>query len=135
MITKKIILFIFLDVLLALFPIYSLPVEAQEMKNKVQLASEELNCIIQNINSIYADDKKILERLELAQNAWIEYRDLNLNAKYPLDESVYSWTYYYCRNAENLRMINNRIKELQVWIEGVPEGDVCRGKVQRKPYK
>lgn len=94
-----------------------------------QRADKDLNTTYQRIRSEYAGDALFLKKLEAAQRAWIGFRDAAVLSLHPVrDGSVAT----LCECTERERLTRARTRELQRWIEGIEEGDVCRGTIRMK---
>ena len=97
-------------------------------------AVKELNSIYQKILEEYVDDEAFIANLKEAQRCWIAFRDAQLKMKYPEREPGYYGSILpSCEAIYLAELTQERIKALQVWIEGVQEGDVCAGTVRIKP--
>jgi len=99
-----------------------------------QAADKQLNSIYQEILSDYADDEVFIASLKEAQRCWITFRDAQLKMKYPDREPGYYGSILpSCQAMYLAELTQERIKALQVWIDGKQEGDVCAGSVRIKP--
>jgi len=97
-------------------------------------ADKELNSIYQKILEEYVDDEAFIANLKEAQRCWIAFRDAQLKMKYPDREPGYYGSILpSCEAMYLAELTQERIKALQVWIEGVQEGDGCAGTVRIKP--
>lgn len=97
-------------------------------------ADEQLNSIYQTILSDYADDEVFIASLKEAQRCWIAFRDAQLKMKYPEREPGYYGSIQPVCEANYLaELTQDRIRALQVWIDGVEEGNMCAGTVRIKP--
>jgi uncharacterized protein YecT (DUF1311 family) len=97
-------------------------------------ADKELNSIYQKILEEYVDDEAFIANLKEAQRCWIAFRDAQLKMKYPDREPGYYGSILpSCEAMYLAELTQERIKTLQVWIDGVQEGDVCAGTVRIKP--
>jgi uncharacterized protein YecT (DUF1311 family) len=72
--------------------------------------------------------------LKVAQNAWIKFRDAEMNALFPEDnKSVeYGSVFSMCWNNALTDLTKQRIKKLKVWLNGIEEGDACSGSIKIK---
>ena len=94
-------------------------------------ADKQLNSVYQAILSDYADDEVFIASLKEAQRCWIAFRDAQLKMKYPDREpGHYGSVLPSCEAMYLTELTNDRIKALQVWIDGVAEGNVCAGTVK-----
>lgn len=96
----------------------------------------ELNAVYRDVRSIHADDAEFLEKLKLAQRAWLAYRDAEVEARYPASDTAleYGSAYPGCVANVKVELTRARIIQLKRWIEGVEEGDVCAGSIPAKDY-
>ncbi len=94
---------------------------------------KQLNSVYQKILSDYADDDVFIASLKEAQRSWIAFRDAQLKMKYPEREPGYYGSILpSCEMMYLTELTQDRIKALQVWIDGVQEGDMCSGTVKVK---
>ncbi len=105
----------------------------QELFSELQEAQSKLDLIYTEILQDYAEDRIFIAALEKSQSAWLLYRDSVLEARFPKDDKLieYGWAYSACSYSILLDLTNQRIRELMVWIDGVPEKDLCRGSAKR----
>ena len=92
-----------------------------------------MNKVYNRILAEYKGDPLFIERLKKAQRAWLAFRHAHLESIYPdPDPTAYGSvnTVCQCRILEELT--TRRTKELQRWIDGTKEGDVCAGSVKWK---
>lgn len=105
----------------------------QDAAGEFKAADKELNAIYQQILEEYADDDVFLANLKEAQRCWIVFRDAQLKMKYPDREPGYYGSIQpVCEMTYLTELTQDRIKTLQVWIDGVQEGDMCSGTVRVK---
>jgi uncharacterized protein YecT (DUF1311 family) len=92
-------------------------------------ADAELNRVYRRIVAEYQDDKLFLEKLKKAQQAWIAYRDADVESLYPAPDkkSEYGSIYETCYCTALQQVTLQRTEMLQQWLRGVAEGDVCAG--------
>ena len=108
-----------------------------EMNDKAaqdfQKADKQLNKVYQQILNEYKDDIAFIENLKKAQRIWIQFRDAEMLAKFPDREKGYYGTVQpTCLSMYKTELTNARTKQLQIWINGIEEGDVCAGSVKNK---
>jgi len=91
-----------------------------------------LNDAYKKILTEYSKDAQFLQKLKSAQRAWVAYRDAHLDALYPAadKQAEYGSMYTTCRCAALEELTEQRTKELQKWLDGVPEGETCRGSIK-----
>ena len=101
-------------------------------KSDYEKTDKELNQVYQKILRDYKSDTVFVKSMKEAQRQWVKFRDSQVKMKYPpykgADESVLPM----CKNYYLKELTTNRIKELQQWIDGVEEGDVCSGSIKIK---
>ena len=127
---------------LAVFALFTAPLARAQTQGEMnaetagefQAADKQLNFIYREILSNYADDEAFIASLKEAQRCWIAFRDAQLKMKYPDREPGYYGSILpSCEAMYLAELTQERIKTLQVWIDGVQEGDVCAGTVRSKP--
>jgi uncharacterized protein YecT (DUF1311 family) len=127
---------------LAVFALFAAPLARAQTQGEMNAetaaefnaADKQLNSIYQEILSGYADDEAFIASLKEAQRCWIAFRDAQLKMKYPDREPGYYGSILpSCEAMYLTELTQERIKTLQVWIDGVQEGDVCAGTVRIKP--
>ena len=105
-----------------------------ETAGEFRAADEQLNSIYQKILAEYADDEVFLASLKEAQRCWLAFRDAQLKMKYPDREpGYYGSVLPSCQAMYLTELTRERVKALQVWIDGVEEGNICAGTVRIKP--
>ena len=92
-------------------------------------ADAELNRVYKKIRKVYKDDPLFLQKLKLAQRAWIKFRDGHMGSRYPHDEPIYFYgsVYRECYCDELATLTKARTKQLKTWLKGTEEGDLCAG--------
>jgi uncharacterized protein YecT (DUF1311 family) len=96
-------------------------------------ADKKLNSLYQKILKDYADDPVFIASFKKAQRCWIAFRDAQLKMKYPDREPGYYGSIQPMLETRYLtELTKDRIKALQVWIDGVQEGDLSGGTVRVK---
>jgi uncharacterized protein YecT (DUF1311 family) len=104
-----------------------------EASTEYQKADKELNSTYKKILKEYSTDLVFIKNLKIAQNIWIKFRDAEVNMKYPPRESGYYGSIQpTCRSMYMTELTKKRIKELKIWLTGIPEGDACSGSVKMK---
>ena len=95
-------------------------------------ADAALNDTYKKIQTEYSKDTLFLQKLKSAQRAWVAYRDAHLEALYPAadKQAEYGSMYTTCRCSALEELTEQRTKELQKWLDGVPEGETCRGSLK-----
>jgi uncharacterized protein YecT (DUF1311 family) len=106
---------------LAVFALFAAPLARAQTQGEMnaetagefQAADKQLNSIYQKILEEYADDDAFIASLKEAQR--------------------YGSILPSCQAMYLTELTQDRTKTLQVWIDGVQEGDVCAGTVRIKP--
>jgi len=94
-------------------------------------ADAELNRVYKKILKTYKDDPLFLKKLKVAQRAWIKFRDGHMDSVYPADDKrEYGSIYGECSCNDEAQVTQARVKQLKVWLKGIPEGDGCSGSVK-----
>jgi uncharacterized protein YecT (DUF1311 family) len=95
-------------------------------------ADQVLNTTYATVLKSYAQDAQFLAKFKQAQRAWIAFRDAQLEARFPKfnKQAEYGSAYPTCRCSLLGELTQQRSKELKVWVDGIPEGDVCNGSVK-----
>lgn len=76
-----------------------------------------------------------MKNIKIAQNLWTQFRDAEMEAKYPdRERGYYGNVLPMCQFMYITELTQERINKLKVWLTGIPEYDVCLGSV-RKPKK
>jgi uncharacterized protein YecT (DUF1311 family) len=94
-------------------------------------ADNELNNIYQRILKEYATKTQFIKNIKAAQLLWIKLRNADLAARYP-EMGKYGSAEAMCRASYLESLTRDRIKILKVWLDGIPEGDVCNGSVKNQ---
>jgi len=99
---------------------------------KYKKADVELNRIYQKIMRDYAEDKNFIQKMKIAQRAWIAFRDAHLDSVYPESDSLshYGNVNPMCRCVILESLTRDRINLLVGWVDGAQEGDVCSGSMK-----
>lgn len=92
-------------------------------------ADSELNKVYQNILKEYAAKAQFIKNIKAAQRLWLKLRDADLAARFP-EKGQYGSAESMCRASYLESLTRDRIKVLKVWVDGIPEGDVCNGSVK-----
>lgn len=102
---------------------------------RYQKADQRLNQVYQTILKQYSRDGLFIQNLKKAQRLWLQLRDADLQARYP----AYNGSGHYgsmqpmCEAEERTALTEARIRQLQIWTTGIPEGDGCMGSVKYAP--
>jgi uncharacterized protein YecT (DUF1311 family) len=104
----------------------------QDACARYKKADQALNATYAKMLEEYAKETQFLLKLKRAQRAWIVFRDAQVEARFPKADkhAEYGSVYPTCRCAVLGELTEQREKELKVWVDGIPEGDVCSGSVK-----
>ena len=97
-------------------------------------ADADLNRVYQQIFREYKADTLFLEKLKVAQRAWLSYRDAQIEALYPAPDPqlAYGSVHPMCRCEALKELTLRRRGELARWVKGVQEGEVCAGSIRMR---
>lgn len=96
-------------------------------------ADKKLNQVYQKILQEYKGQTDFLKSLKASQQLWIKFRDAEMLVKYPKSKQAdYGSVFPTCWNAYKAALTRERTKTLEVWLEGIEEGDTCSGSVKMK---
>lgn len=102
--------------------------ENQDPCAEFDIADKEMLDLMEAIKQKYSEEELFLERFDMSQVYWIQYQSRHLRALYPEDwDSHYRKIYGKevfnpCKCKELARMTRARIKELQMYMAGGPNG-------------
>ena len=106
---------------------------------EMQTACEQLDEIdlqmlnmIKQIKSEYEHDQKFLAAFNDAQLYWTQYRNRQVKAIFPLSPNKYEYNVGECKCEVYRDLTKLRVKELQKWLDGVPENTTCKGSYKVK---
>ncbi|MBV1776504.1 DUF1311 domain-containing protein [Burkholderiaceae bacterium DAT-1] len=97
-------------------------------------ADDEINAVYQAVIKKHHADAAFIKKLQIAQRAWLKWRDAEMEAIYPDkdDPNAYGSVFPMCWSSQLAVITEERIKQLRKWIDGTPEGDVCSGSIPVK---
>jgi uncharacterized protein YecT (DUF1311 family) len=98
-------------------------------------ADAELNRVWKAIQTRYKDQPVFLEKLKASQKLWVQFRDAELEATYPVSKNddpraQYGSAYPMCVGEAKATLTRQRTEQLKAWLDGSDEGDVCAGSVK-----
>lgn len=104
----------------------------QEACRDAKKADAEMNQVYRRIMTEYRQDAPFIGKIKAAQRAWLAFRDAHLESLYPAEnkQTTYGRIYPTCRCTALAAVTRRRTAELQEWVKGVREGDVCAGSVR-----
>ena len=96
-------------------------------------ADTKLNNVYKAILEAYKSDTAFIHNLRTSEQLWIKLRDAELNVKFPEGSGhEYGSVQPMCMSMYLTDLTNDRSKYLQIWLDGIDEGDACAGSVRRK---
>lgn len=110
----------------------------KEMNDGSQLeytrANGKLEVMYQKIRQQYSKDKYFIEALEQSAKLFRQFREAEVKLHYPAKNTKqeYGSINSYCVNQLLTQLTLQRIKDLNVWLVGIEEGDACRGSIKMK---
>ena len=97
-------------------------------------ADQQLNKVWKAILVKYKDQPVFLEKLKASQKLWLQFRDAEVDAHFPIDKgedaTQYGSAYSMCVSQMQTELTQQRIKQLQAWLNGAQEGDICAGSIK-----
>jgi uncharacterized protein YecT (DUF1311 family) len=103
--------------------------------DELRKVDAELNALYQLILTDYADDPKFIEKLKIAQRAWVKFRDAEMEALFPPhneDPNFYGSVQPMCESNWLVILTKQRIEQLKKWADRTKEGDICSGSIKIK---
>jgi len=105
-----------------------------ELTNKAKTDYEkidkELNVVYLKIFEKYSDDSIFIKQFKHSEIQWIKYKDAQVKMKFPPYPNSDGSSLTMCRYNYMIEIIRKRITELNQWLDGTEEGDVCSGSVK-----
>lgn len=130
---------IFLSIVLVVFLNQMLFSQTQSKINEeicedMLKVEKELENVVIKIRKKYSNDTLFLTKLEISQKRWVKYRESQIELKFPAEDKQleYGSLYPVCYCLEKIRITEQRIRYLEMWVNGVIEGDVCPGSVLKE---
>jgi len=80
----------------------------------------------------YANDQEFITKIRAAQQAWLTFRNAEMEALYPRadKQAEYGTVYPMCRCLELQSLTEERTKQLRRWLDGTKEGELCSGSLR-----
>jgi uncharacterized protein YecT (DUF1311 family) len=108
----------------------------KDMNDGAQLeyvrANGKLEVLYQEIRQQYNKDKEFIAALEQSAKLFRQFRDAEVKLHYPAKNArqEYGSINSTCVNQLLTQLTLQRIKELNIWLVGIQEGDACRGSIK-----
>ena len=100
---------------------------------------DRLTSIYRHILKTYSADTLFIKNLKTAQKAWLRYRELQINAKFPnYSDSHYGSMLFMCVSDYSIQITEDRIHELEQWLIGSKDEDCAssiKNTAELPPYK
>lgn len=94
-------------------------------------SDKQLNEIYQTILSEYKSDTTFVENLKKSQRLWVQFRDTEMEMKFPnYTDKIYGSIHSTCRAFYLKELTDKRIETLKEWVGGTEEVDACNGSVK-----
>ncbi|MGB0788594.1 MAG: lysozyme inhibitor LprI family protein, partial [Marinirhabdus sp.] len=94
-------------------------------------SNKQLHEIYRAILSEYKPDSIFVENLKKSQRIWIQFRDAEMELKYPnYSDKIYGSVHPTCRAFYLKELTDKRIETLKEWVSRTENGDVCNGSVK-----
>lgn len=101
--------------------------------DQLKKSDDLLNKTYQQVLQKYKDDKAFITQFVNTQKKWIQFKDAYVASMYlPEQSDSYGSALTMCQCNFIDRITQDRLKQLQVWVDGIEEGDVCVGTVHVK---
>jgi uncharacterized protein YecT (DUF1311 family) len=91
---------------------------------QAKAADAELNRVYKELVAGMANDAPLVDRLKVAQRAWVAFRDAQLTLLYPPDDTTQGSVGPMCRCRASEELTRDRVDQLKRMLTG-EEGDVC----------
>jgi uncharacterized protein YecT (DUF1311 family) len=103
----------------------------KEAGDSYSKSDQELNQVYKKLLTIYKEDTAFIKNLKASQRIWITFRDAELKMKFPDREPGYYGSIHPLCVANYLEhLTRERIRTLQVWVDGTTEMDACAGSIR-----
>jgi uncharacterized protein YecT (DUF1311 family) len=96
--------------------------------NRMNIILDSIH-ILYNQKDVFSEEKQnisFFKSLEFSQKNWLAYYESLVELKYPKDELGGSAN-LMCETDYRTTLINQRIRDLNLWLMGTPQGEVCSG--------
>lgn len=102
--------------------------------SKTKKMDLDLQHVYQGIKLKYRHDGLFLKKLAQSQKIWLSFRDAQLEMLFPhsKEANYYGSIFPTCYSTEYANITEDRIKVLERWLNGVPEGETCSGSIKTK---
>ncbi len=126
------------SILIATLFLLKLPILGQtqlemnkEAADSLKASEKRLNEVYRKVLKEYSSDTLFIKNFKRAQKSWVQFRNAEMDAKYPHPEN-YGSIFPMCYSLELQNLTEERIKKLNTWLVGEEEGTNCSGSVKIK---
>lgn len=119
-------------ILISFFIFVLLNLAYTQTESNFERANRNLNLVYQKISIAYKEDTLFLRCLKDAQKQWTKFRDAQLKMKFPPYEDLEIGILPMCKDQYLARLTDERIKELELWLDVYEETDICPGSIRIK---
>lgn len=116
-------------ILLTLFGLDCFSQTRSDMNSKATFEYKKLNRVYKQIISEYKFDSLFIENLKKSQRIWIDFRDAEVEMKFPQNDNSSS-VKTMCKRQYLAELTNQRTETLKKWLISETEGDVCNGSIR-----
>ncbi|HBI20984.1 MAG TPA: DUF1311 domain-containing protein [Legionella sp.] len=103
----------------------------QESCNDFAQTDLELNKYYKMVLNTYKNDPLFISKFIISQRKWLVFRDAYLESIYPnTQKNFYGSVNPMCRCTALTDVTLVRLKQIKMWINGIEEGNVCRGSIK-----
>ena len=101
---------------------------------KITEAEEAFNKVYKQVISEYKENHSVIKSLKASQRLWEMFIEDDIVMRYPESEDLVENGTIYATCVSNYRdeLFIERTEKLQLWLDGVEEGDVCSGAIKFK---
>ena len=100
----------------------------KDASDKYEIANKELNDVYNKILKQFKSDTTFIKNLKKSQNLWTQFRDAEMNVKFPdRPRGSYGSVLPMCWAMYKEKITKDRTKTLMDWVNGFVEGDACAG--------
>ncbi len=111
--------------------LFSQDAEYNQLTYDYAITDSVLNSKVELIVQKYADDSLFVINFIKAHELWLDLRDAELKTRFPEYKDLeYGSIHSYCTLDLMLKLTRQRIKHIQIWIDGYEEGDACNGSIK-----
>jgi len=111
---------------------------SQKLSTAAQLANaayweeqKKLDSVCNQILEEYKSDNQFIENFKKAEKYWVKFRDAQVAMKFlNANTKDINNAQSECIYRDKLELTKDRIKELQLWADGIKENEKCSGSIK-----